>query len=204
MIVFCFLMMTVVAWAAYICKLDVLLLHGRALQMNTVLHVSKQYFIHYYIVGVLVALWLYDTYSTMAILFILHLIRRVIETACMTYSTKMFIGHYLIGHIHYVLALYSIYKPCLWSISIGYYTFILFSILQSRCHYQLVYSNFDSIWFKLFYKPHYTFEMYLYLSIVLFHGNFETLFMFIWVCTNLTISMLSLHPFSLYFYYPRI
>eukprot|EP00834_Sanchytrium_tribonematis_P002998 NODE_105_length_19280_cov_0.929461.p11 type:complete len:215 gc:universal NODE_105_length_19280_cov_0.929461:6988-6344(-) len=207
---FSFAIMTVCCWLAYWLDLSLFIQHGKVLKQPNQFHVPKSYFLHFYFATVLYMFYRFD-YNALNILFLVHVTRRLIENYFMLYSTSMFIGHYIIGFVHYYLAICSLSTEKSKSYSIGAFIFVFFMLLQSICHIQLILAKKKSnshkklgFFFKTFYCPHYAFEIYMYFGLFLFHCNTTTFLMFLWVFSNLTISMLQLSKESKYYLVPGL
>eukprot|EP00835_Amoeboradix_gromovi_P006485 NODE_771_length_4382_cov_0.329442.p2 type:complete len:215 gc:universal NODE_771_length_4382_cov_0.329442:1376-732(-) len=199
-------------WVSYFLGLNLLIQHGKALDISnvSVLHISKRHFTHFYMFAVFWCLYNFD-YSLPMYLFLSHLTRRLVESYLSTYSSYMFIGHYFIGFLHYSLAVLAIKSPSNWNFSFALYLCVAFQILQTFCHIQLIrakylrksHTNLKNL-FSILICPHYTFEIYIYISLALYHGNLHTLTMAFWVFSNLFASMLVLKPHKKYYLVPFI
>ena len=189
---------SLVCWLAYFVKLPYVLEHGPSLKQPTMLHCSKQYFTHFYLFAAAYAIHQFN-YATSMTVFLIHLIRRLVESACSHYSSSMFIGHYFVGFFHYYCAIHALLLPSVVQYDSGLYIFIFFMILQMSCHLQLIKAKQQfpdrriplNGFFTIFHCPHYTFEIFMYFGLCLYHCNPTTISMSFWVFSNLLVSMLN-------------
>jgi 3-oxo-5-alpha-steroid 4-dehydrogenase 3 len=179
--------------------------------------VPKSYFAHMYIVSLFACIVLIFTNyqsaraSVSLVLFLCHSLRRFLECLFITNfsASRMNIGGYLAGLIHYIVVPLTLSQPASTVIRTGWVgalvsLFVMTSLWQSNLHYILFQLKNRSLrdkngrggaymlptgsTFRYVCCPHYTAEIILYLS--LFVLDFQSslrLCMLIWVVSNLFV-----------------
>ena len=180
-------------WACQFASLSFLLDHGSSLHAITVLHLSKSYFLHFYLFASIYACYRFNGTLVQSIFF-LHLIKRAVETYFMSYNSYMLVVHYIAGLVHYYIAIESLVDPG--TMYIHPFLFAIGSIVQGCCHAQLIRAKRTTLThqslsglFQYTNKPHYVVEIIMYFILCLSHFNITTLLLSIWVFSNLIISL---------------
>lgn len=182
--------------------------------------VPKKWFSHFYVfASVLNSLmwWLKETKGSTTALLMglvqLQVVRRSLESFLVEKhsNSKMLLGHYGIGFVHYTMlsmAVYFFSEPSVQSRFLHFYVviFLYASLCQFQCHKYLASLRKDKAgymlpidgWFTLSSCPHYFFEIVIYACFWLVSG-FQWSFgcCFVWVIVNLSILAFENHHWYL-------
>jgi hypothetical protein len=182
-------------------------------------NVPKRYFLHFYIVGLVINLPLFIIYRTSIILFsivILHICQRLYECLfvhCTNERSTMSFIHYLLGILHYALLGINIlvdqtYEHAQYSLTlVCSVLFIYFyaSYIQYCVHVTLArnrrqtqdnrYPMPHGYWlFKYISCPNYLAEIIIYIAFfTISHRSLSILSLTVWVIVNQTLSALLMH-----------
>jgi len=178
--------------------------------------IPKSYFLHFYLIGLLINLILFIfhlSFFLLFIIFILHLLRRLYECLYIhKYNSKINFLHYFFGLIHYPcvgLTIIIDYKYPYTNINIFKYLFalILFfnaSYIQYNVHLTLAklirnqnetYPIPNGYWlFNYFSSPNYIAEIFIYISfLIASHRTSAMASLIVWVFVNQSLSALLNH-----------
>lgn len=178
----------------------------------------KSYFLHFYILALLINLPLFIIFRSailLSTLFLCHILRRLYECFYVHRfgpNSTMSIIHYLVGLFHYPMVgltilvdyEYSDYQPSFIIICLSLFLFFNASYVQYRVHLTLAnirrntnenYPIPHGYWpFKYFSSPNYIAEIVLYISFWLIsHHTSSFLSLLIWVLVNQSLSALFAH-----------
>ena len=180
-----------------------LLKHGRSVKAanKDIFYVSKNNFKYFYMIGVVCGLItiLMSKTDNLAILFMIHLLRRYFETVHLFQSgTKMHILHLFIGITYYpiVWLVLSNPAPIDWSLSLPLsVAFLALNYLQFECHLALSRnadkSKLPSSTRLLFYRvacPNFLCEVLLYLVVAMWMRTLVSVLLLVFVGANQIIS----------------
>lgn len=186
-------------------------------------HVPKAWFLHFYLLGLIlntIILLYLNTPNIIVLLLEIHFVRRSLECIYVTIyrqSSSMLLIHYIMGLSYYVIVEMSVY--CLTSKleesfyfinALGILLFLISSFYQYRFHLDLRNLRINPLssnnhfpypkffpWNKI-YCPHYTAEISIYISLCCVSG-FDLVFILnlAFVTTNLSISAIETKKWSI-------
>ena len=168
--------------------------HGKTASDYSRWKIHKSYFWHFYAFGIISLLTLLKR-TPLKILLLVHLVRRLLECLFLfNYSSTsyMHFAHYFVGMTYYPMLMlcvselphkYYVIRMCL---------FILFSIVQCRCHFVLTRLKMQNKTyiprtgiFKMICCPHYLMEVLMYSCLCLNRNLFLN---FLFTLLNLAVS----------------